>query len=342
MISKSEYIVIHDLFAKGYSIRKIAKMLKMDRKTVTRRLRSPEYQGVIVREQCKESLLEAYKPYIRNFIRKDKHRIPYSVILEDIKALGYQGKKTLLQDFLTKEYCELSKLKLEKDPVVRFETEPGEQAQVDWTTIRSGKNPIYAFAMTLGYSRRPFVYFTDNMDTDTLIHCHEKAFLYFGGITKTILYDNMKSVVIKRNQYGKGIHQFNNALLDLAKKHGFAIKLCKPYRAKTKGKVERLNSYLKGNFYRPLVIKLKEAGLDVTHTLLNNYINSWLIMADNRIHGTTNKKPSELFEIEKKHLIRYMQPALKTNKPKKQQTLPFVLVQPPNLKVYDTLLGVAL
>ena len=321
MISKGEYIVIHDLFAKGYSIRKIAKLLKLDRKTVTRKLRDPEYQ---------------------DFISKSNHRIPYSVILEDIKELGYKGKRTILQEFLTIEYRKLGKLKLEKDPVVRFETDPGEQAQVDWTTIRSGKSPIYAFVMTLGYSRCTFVYFTDNMEDDTLIYCHEKAFLYFTGVPKTILYDNMKSVVIKRDQYGKDKHKYNDTLSQFAKKHRFIIKLCKPYRAKTKGKVERFNSYLKSNFYRPLLIKLKDVGLVVTHTLLNSRISSWLIMANNRIHGTTNKSPSELLKTEVSYLIKYIEPIIISDTPRKQNLLPKVLVQSTNLKVYDDLLGVAL
>ena len=341
MVSKSEYIVIHDLFAKGYSIRKIAQMLKIDRKTVTRKLRAPEFQGM-VRGRNKESLLDAYKPYIREFINKSKRRIPYSVILSDIIELGYKGKRSILQNFLTKEYRELDRFQLEKDPVVRFETDPGEQAQVDWTTIRSGKNPIYAFVMTLGYSRCTFVYFTDNMEDDTLIYCHEKAFLYFGGVAKTILYDNMKSVVIKRDQYGKGEHKYNNALSDFAKKYGFKIRLCRPYRAKTKGKVERFNSYLKANFYGPLLIKLKDTNLVVTPTLLNNRINSWLIMANNRIHGTTNEKPSELLKKEIGYLLKYTQPAIVADSPKKPNLLPLVSVQSTNLKAYDSLLEVIL
>jgi len=336
MISKSEFIVIHDLFKKGYSIRKIAKLLKMDRKTVTRRLQNPEYQEII--KEKPGSILDPYKPYIVEFINKSSHRIPYSVILEDIKELGYMGKRAILQEFLTSEYRKIAKLKLQKDPVVRFETAPGEQAQVDWTTIRSGKSPIYAFVMTLGYSRCTFVYFTDNMEDDTLIHCHEKAFLYFGGIPKTILYDNMKSVVIKRDQYGKDKHKYNNALSDFAKKHRFTLRLCRPYRAKTKGKVERFNSYLKANFYRPLLIKLKDAGLAVTHKLLNSRINCWLIMANNRIHGTTNQKPSELLKIEVNYLVKYVQPALIPNMPKKQNLMPLVSVQATNLGIYDTLL----
>ena len=96
--------------------------------------------------------------------------------------MGYEGSRSLLQEYLTKLYKDKN---LDKDPVVRFETEPGKQMQVDWTTIRWGKNPIYAFVATLGYSRHTFVYFTNNMEANTLIICHEKAFAFFRGVRCT-------------------------------------------------------------------------------------------------------------------------------------------------------------
>lgn len=338
MITKEDFIVIHSLHQKGHNISEIARLTNLNRKTVRKKLHDVELKAS-KRLILKQSKLEPYKKYIVDFLDKSKARIPYSVILQDIQELGYTGGRSILQELLTKYYRDRVVV---KDQVVRFETEPGLQAQVDWTTIRSGKNPIYAFVMTLGYSRCTFVYFTDNMEDDTLIYCHEKAFLYFGGIPKTILYDNMKSVVIKRDQYGKDKHKYNNALSSFAKKHSFIIKLCRPYRAKTKGKVERFNSYLKSNFYRPLLVKLKDANLTVTHTLLNSRINSWLIMANNRIHGTTNQKPSELLKIEVAHLFRYVQPTVVPDAPKKQNLIPPVSVQTTNLKVYDTLLEAAL
>lgn len=108
-----------------------------------------------------------------------------------------------MQDFLTQEY---SRRAIDKDPVVRFETKPVEQMQVDWTTMRSGKNPIYGFVATMGYSRYTFTCFTDNMESSTLVAYHDNAFLFFGGVTRAILYDNMAAVVTKRNCYGPGQH----------------------------------------------------------------------------------------------------------------------------------------
>lgn len=349
MITHEDFIVIHSLYEKGHNISEISELTNLDRKTVRKRLGDVELKPSR-RKVNKPSKLEPYKQYILDFIAKDNTRIPSSVIMADIKEMGYAGGRSILQEFLTKEY---RIRQIEKDPVVRFETEPGEQMQVDWTTIRYGKSPIYAFVATLGYSRYTFVCFTDNMESDTLISCHERAFLFFSGTTKTILYDNMKTVVVERNVYGKGLHKYNDKLLDLSKKHGFTIKLCRPYRPKTKGKVERFNSYLKRNFYRPLRIKLKDANLEITHQALDDYISSWLLRANNRIHGTTNKKPAEVFTEEVKCLVPYIAPfkLVPTNKivsdhelvlinvPQKPKELPSTIVQRPNLVQYDQLLA---
>lgn len=335
MISKGDFLVIKDLYAKGKSIRQIAKLLKIDRKTVAKKLHDSEHQEAAPRTISKPSILDPYKKYIREFISKGSHRIPYSAILDDIKELGYSGSRSILQDFLAQEY---RKLVVVGDPVVRFETQPGEQLQVDWTTIRWGKNPIYGFVATMGHSRQTFTYFTNNMEAKTLVMCHELAFLFFGGVPKNILFDNMKTVVEKRDAYGDGNHRFHPEMYDLSKRLGFKIKLCKPYRPQTKGKVERFNSYLKGNFYRPLVIKLKDANLEITVQLLNEYINPWLTRANNRIHATTKQKPSVLFAEEQKYLLPYL--ALTVDKAVVyKKALPQVVVQKPILTEYDQLLS---
>jgi hypothetical protein len=91
------------------------------------------------------------------------------------------------------------------------------------------------------------------MKVETLIACHERALAAFGGVTRRVLYDNMKTVVLERDAYGEGEHRFHAGFLDYARHSGFVIKLCQPYRAKTKGKVERFNGYLRRSFYVPLV-----------------------------------------------------------------------------------------
>lgn len=336
MISKGDFIVIHDLYARGNSIREIARLMKLNRRTVRRKLQELEYQPPAKRNIVKPSILEPYKQYIRDFIAKSDKRIPYSVILADIQEMGYLGGRSILQEFLTAEYKQLQQVG-RNEAVVRFETAPGEQMQVDWTTIRWGKNPIYGFVAIMGYSRQTFVCFTNNMEAQTLVQCHEQAFLFFGGVPKTILYDNMKTIVDKRDAYGKGKHKFNAPMFDLMKRLGFTIRLCAPYRAQTKGKVERTNSYLKGNFYHPTVIKLRDAGLEITPQTLNQCISSWLIRANNRIHETTKCKPAERFIEEQTYLLPYLA-ILKDERIIYSKTMPLVTVQATNLAEYDQLL----
>jgi len=291
MIDKEEYTVIHTLHKRGYSIRAIAKTLGLNRRTVSKRLKESELQPY--KQRSYKSKLDPYKEYISARVKQAyPDKIPASVIYEEIKEYGYNGKIRILQSFL--QTCSSP---IVKDEAVRFETQPAYQAQVDWTFIRTGKNPIYGFVMVLGFSRMAFVYFTDNMRQETWQECHIKAFEYFGGVPQTLLYDNLKSVVIKRDKYGKNQHGFNNDFIDFAKDN-FIPKLCKVYRAQTKGKVERFNLYLKRNFYIPLKAALKGSQITIDSGLLNTKVFSWLEMANSRIHDTTKQRPIDLFKEE--------------------------------------------
>ncbi|MFN7093910.1 MAG: IS21 family transposase [Burkholderiales bacterium] len=347
MISKEDFIVLHELRNKGYSVRQIAKIMKLNRRTIARHLQE-ETLVKTKRATKRLSKLEPYKPYIRDLISKSNQRLPWSAIMDDICELGYCGGRSILQELLTEEY---RAMEIKSDPIVRFETEPGKQAQADWTTIRSGKNPIYAFVMTLGYSRMSFIWFSTSCTDDDLVACLDRSFAYFNGIPEHILYDNMKDVVIKRDAYGEGEHKFNATLLEFAKFHGFDIKLCKPYRAKTKGKVERFNGYLKGNFYRYLKAKLKGTPIEITAELLNSQIYSWTVKANKRIHGTTKERPIVRFEIEQPLLLPYVVrkielnlahklSAITTPKPRNMaSSLEMVAIVQPSLSEYDGLLG---
>jgi transposase len=187
------------------------------------------------------------------------------------------------------------------DPIVRFETAPGEQMQVDWVEFRKGKNPLYAFCATLGFSRASYVEFVTDMKVETLIACHEHAFGAFGGVSQRVLYDNMKTVVLERDASGEGEHHFHAGFLDYARHCGFVIKLCRPYRAKTKGKVERFNGYLRRSFYVPLVAQLKQAGLTLDVVTANIEVRRWLSeVANQRIHGTTQERPAQ--RLHEEHL----------------------------------------
>ena len=186
---------------------------------------------------------------------------------------------------------------------MRFETAMGEQLQVDWVEFRKGGAPLHAFCATLGYSRASYVEFVSDMKVSTLIACHERAFVAFGGVPRKVLYDNMKTVVIERDVYGDGQHRYHAGFLDFAKHSGFIIKLCQPYRAQTKGNVERFNSYLRRSFYVPLTSRLGQSGLQLDVVTANAEVARWLgEVANERVHGTTLEKPVARLAQERSHL----------------------------------------
>ena len=269
------------------SLRKIAEEVGCAVNTVRSHLKSETWPGY-PRHKLRVSKLSGFADYLRER-QAAAHPawIPATVLLREIKALGYLGSHSQLR-------AHMHRLKpaLPVDPVVRFETAPGEQTQVDWIEFRKGKTPLYAFCATLGYSRVSFVEFVTDMKVETLITCHQHAFDAFGGITRRILYDNMKTVVIERDATGDGAHRFHAGFLDYAHHCGFVIKLCRPYRARTKGKVERFNGYLRRSFYVPLVAQLKQAGLSLDAVTANIEVRRWLKnIANQRIHGTTQMRP---------------------------------------------------
>jgi transposase len=116
---------------------------------------------------------------------------------------------------------------------------------------------------TLGWSRAAYIEFVSDERLETLLSCHEHAFLAFGGVPREVLYDNMRTVVQERDRYGHGQHRFQAGFLDFARHCGFRPRLCRPYRAQSKGKVERFIRYMRGSFWLPLASRMAAEGLVV-------------------------------------------------------------------------------
>jgi transposase len=231
------------------------------------------------------------------------------------------------------------------DPVVRFETEPGVQMQADFTTIRRGQFPLKALVATLGFSRATFVRFTAREDSETLLSCLKEAFEFFGGVPAEALFDNAATVVVERDAYGEGKHRWHAGLKALADEYGFRPRLCRPYRARTKGKVERFNGYLKSSFVTPLAATLKSAGLVLDVDTANAHVGRWIEeVAHQRIHGTTGEKPAVRLEAERLALgplptrAVAITPAI-VQRPPRGTALPIESLQHP-LAVYEQLLEV--
>lgn len=298
MKTKEECMEIRILSRQGKGIREISRITGISRNTVRKYLRNDKEEPGYERPK-RASKLDPFKSYLLGRVKAaSPHRLPAPVLHREITALGYTGSERLLRSYLSSQLP-----KKEAEPVVRFETPPGQQMQADWCELRRGKNPLSAFVATMGYSRATFVKFVSSERFEVLRECHEEAFAHFGGVPREVLYDNMKTVVLERNTYGEGKHRFHSGLWDMARDFGFLPRLCRPYRAKTKGKVERFNRYLKYSFYVPLQSRLAQAGLTLDAATANAEVRKWLAeVANCRIHGETRKRPDEQLEIEQAEL----------------------------------------
>lgn len=299
MIGKEECMEIRILSRQGKSIREIKRITGHSRNTIRKFLRSSAEPTYKAREK-QPGKLDPFKSFLEERMKAAlPHRLPATVLTREIRSLGFTGSERLVRLFL----ATLHPAK-DLEPLVRFETEPGKQMQADWCELRKGKDPLYAFVATMGFSRDSFVMFTNSQRFDVLRECHEAAFSFFGGVPREVLYDNMKTVVLERNAFGEGKHRFHTGLWDVAKHFGFMPRLCKPYRAKTKGKVERFNRYLRYSFYYPLLSRLKQAGLSLDVATANIEVRKWLNeVANCRIHGETNVRPCDRLEIERQALL---------------------------------------
>ena len=234
MIGVELAMEIRVLAKRGKSVREIARETGASRNTVRRYLRDEEAVRY-ARRAPRPLKLDPYRDYIVERLRAAApDAIPATVLLAELRERGYPGGHTAVKRFVAS-----LRTTPPADPVVRFETEPGRQMQADWAVIRRGGDALSVFVATLGWSRAAYVEFTCDEKLETLIRCHERAFEALGGVPREALYDNMRTVVLERNAYGAGRHRFHPGFLDHARHAGFVPRLCRPYRARTKGKVER-------------------------------------------------------------------------------------------------------
>jgi len=289
MLDMEEQFMIRHLLNEGLSISEVSRITGHDRKTI-RKYKYKKEPLKYRKRPSKISILDLYKDHIRS--RLENHDLSAVVLLDEIKELGYPGGYTLV-----KEFIRTIKRNKRIPAEYRYETGPGIQAQVDWgemekIIIDNIETKLYCFTMVLGFSRMRYVEFTTDSKTETFIQCHINAFQYFGGVTKEILYDNTKNVVLRRALKSSD-SEWNPLFEDFFKYYGFIPRLCKPGKrgAKTKGKVERLIGYVKNNFY---------IGREYNSVQeLNNQSIYWLDKVNRKPHGTTKIPPIDRLEEEK-------------------------------------------
>jgi transposase len=235
--------------------------------------------------------LDAYKPIIaaRLAVYPELSSVR---LLDEIRAAGYAGRYTQLKAFVHRV-----RPTPPPEPVIRFETPTGRQAQVDFARFRFPWGVRYALLVVLGYSRLLWCRFYPRQDMTTLIDGLEDAFVYFGGVPQELLFDQMKAVITRDLRLEGGALIRNAEFLRFARHWSFTPRACRPYRAQTKGKVERPVRYLRGNFVYGRTF-LHDADLD-------HQRQQWLDhVANLRLHGTTRERPRVRFDRDERFLLQ--------------------------------------
>jgi transposase len=296
VIQLGEVLMILDLHRQGLSISAIARRTGRDPKTIrkyiARGLEPPVYGP---RRVGRPGKLAPYRDYLRERITAFPD-LSAVRLTREIRDRGYQGAYTAVKRFL----AGVRPADRPRPFEIRFETPPGQQAQVDFArfVITFTDEPeitriVWLFSLVLGHSRYIFARFVLHQDLQTLLRCHMLAFAAIGGVPLEIVYDRMKTAVTGEDDEGHII--YNRALLALAQHYRFQPKACRPYRAKTKGKVERPFSYIRQDFFLARSFR----NLDD----LNAQLREWLdTVANVRLHGTTQRIVAEDFAAEQPEL----------------------------------------
>jgi transposase len=292
VISKERWEEMRRMRAEGQSVSQISRTTGLDRKTVRSCVRKAEWIPYR-RTPLAETLLSAHQAWLVD--RAPAVNYSARILFQELRAAhGYLGSYDTVRNAVRPLRTEAGAAALTQ---CRFETEPGEQAQVDWGQVRvrfvSGPAVVHVFVLTLGYSRRAWAEGYENERLGALLAAHEHAFAHFGGRTAELLYDRMRTVTMEP---GAGKARWNPTFEAFARHWGFAPRLCRPYRAQTKGKVESGVKYVKRNFLPGRVFR------DLAE--FNDQLVAWLAeIADVRVHGTTHERPIDRFAREAQALV---------------------------------------
>lgn len=291
-----DLIMILDLHRQGLNVAAIARQVGIDRKTVrkyiARGLEPPSYGP----RQPRPRAIDDHVAYLRTRLELYPG-LTAQRLLREIAERGYTGGYSMVRD----EVRMLRPAGGGKGFAVRFETLPGEQAQVDFAQfrVRFTAEPdvvhiVWLFSMVLGYSRLIWARFAHRQTMQTVLGCHKAAFEALGGVPREILYDRMKTAVIGEDEDGRVV--YNRTLGDLAHHYGFLPKACRPYRPETKGKVERPFRYIREDFFLGSTFR----DLDDLNLQLKNWLGD---VANPRVHATTGRVVNEAFAEEKPTLL---------------------------------------
>lgn len=286
--------MILELHRQGLSVAEIARRAGVDRKTVRkyigRGMEPPAYGP----RPAKAKAIDDFLPYLRERLEAFP-TLTASRLRRELRERGFGGSYTVVKRAVRELRPERP-----RSYEVRFETRPGQQGQADFARFEVSftdepdvRRIVWLFSMVLGHSRMLWGRFALRQDLATVLRCHVAAFEAFGGVPQEILYDRMKTAVIGED--AEGLVRYNRGLLDVARHYGFQPRACQPYRAKTKGKVERPFRYIREDFFLGRSFRNLED--------LNQQFQQWLeTVANVRRHATTGRIVSEAFAEERGEL----------------------------------------
>lgn len=289
MISLEKTMDIFVLKKKGLSKNAISRQTGLNWRTVDRYLTNAGERKPYDTSR-RGSIIEPFQAVIDAWLDEDAYTATW--IYDHLKPIGYTGGYDPV-----KRYVRDVKEKLSLKAYVRFETEPGRQAQVDFGEFQvvdgTGKvvETAYLFAMILGYSREAYYEFVLKCDMERFLDCHIHAFEHFGGVPTEILYNRMKNVLIRQLA---GKLEWNRNFYSFCLHYRFNPLAAPPYAAWVKGKVERPLHYVRENFWRGYSFRDIETA--------NRDIMEWAARRASRVHGTTHERVDVLFRRERPFL----------------------------------------
>lgn len=344
MYGREQRVLVRHYLEQGLSKAEVARQLGVSRRTVYHWIETGqldrELDDAAVRYVPRPPVVRKIDPF-RGIIEARLSEFPKLTatrLFAEIRAAGYAGGYTQLKEYV----CQVRPAPA-ADPVVRFETPPGQQAQVDFAEFRLPWGKRYALVVVLAYSRLLWLQFYARQTMGVLMRGLEEAFAFFGGVPAEVLFDQMKAVIIDDERAIGGRLLENPEFVRFAAHWGFRIRACRPYRAKTKGKVERPIGYVRQSFFYGRSF-LNDADL-------NAQALSWAARTANvRLHRTTAEAPCVRFERDERVLLKALAlrpyrslvlAATKPALPAPPQYPPLLTVERRPLIWYDRLAGVA-
>lgn len=284
MIDERTIFEIHRLHHEGQSMRRIARILSLSRRSVAKYLAHPVRQKTRIQRSSK---LDPFKDQIALFLEADPGASA-EVIRQRLVPLGFGGGRTILRNYLRTVRPSKGKPKA----FIRFESAPGEQIQIDWGHFGSlaygnTTRKLYCLAMIESHSRMLYLEFTHSQRQETLHRALLNGFIFFQGAPQRLVHDNMLTAVVERDG---PLIRFNEAFLSFLRPFKTVPLACNPGQAHEKGKVEKgAIHYIRNNF-RPLR-SFKDL-VDV-----QSQADHWRDhVANTRVHSTTGEQPCLRFQ----------------------------------------------